>query len=420
MKKFELSPLFCLTNNVVILEDTEDFLIIGISEIDNEELKSKITKSFVLFEGNCPRELIYKEISKEQCKKMISEILAESKTEKIQLQNVEIENISESPAVNFLEALFIECLEDFTISDIHFEPYDDKYRIRLRKNGDLIFHKTLERNLFSAISRRIKVLCNLNGGDTRQIQEGSFSYKNLSLEADIRASFIPLFLGESLVLRLLRGNCIPPKIEDLGFSREQVDILKNNLQKKSSLILICGATGAGKTTTLAALLNLIKDSNQKIISIEDPVEYSLLGVSQIQISKELELDYHKVLKSTFRHDPDVIMIGEIRDEETAKIAVRGALTGHLVLGTLHTKDCGSVIPRLLDLGVKPFLLASVFGLALAQKLIKQDCGGRKAVGEILETSMQVKKMIAKESSSLDFDNYLRENKIQRIWESENE
>ena len=242
----------------------------------------------------------------------------------------------------------------------------------------------------------------------------------MSLEADIRASFIPLFLGESLVLRLLRGNCIPPKIEDLGFSREQVDILKIHLQKKSSLILICGATGAGKTTTLAALLNLIKDSNQKIISIEDPVEYSLLGVSQIQISKELELDYHKVLKSTFRHDPDVIMIGEIRDEETAKIAVRGALTGHLVLGTLHTKDCGSVIPRLLDLGVKPFLLASVFGLALAQKLVKQDCGGRKAVGEILETSMQVKKMIAKESSSLDFDNYLRENKIQRIWEPENE
>lgn len=420
MKKFELSSLFCLTNNVVILEDTEDFLVIGITEINNEELKAKITKSFVLFEGPSPRELIYKEISKVHCKKKISEILADSKTEKEQLQNTEVENISESPAVNFLEALFIECLEDSSISDIHFEPYDDKYRIRLRKNGDLVFYKTLERNMFSTISRRIKILCNLNGGDTRQIQEGSFSYKNMSLQADIRVSFIPLFLGESLVLRLLRGNCIPPKVEDLGFSKEQVDILKKQIQKKSSLILICGATGAGKTTTLAALLNLIKDSNQKIISIEDPVEYSLLGVSQIQISKDMELDYHNVLKATFRHDPDVIMIGEIRDEETAKIAVRGALTGHLVLGTLHTKDCGSVIPRLLDLGVKPFLLACVFGMALAQKLVKKKSGGRQAVGEILETSVQVKKMIKEESSSFDFDKYLESRKIKRIWMEEYE
>ena len=242
----------------------------------------------------------------------------------------------------------------------------------------------------------------------------------MSLQADIRVSFIPLFLGESLVLRLLRGNCIPPKVEDLGFSKEQVDILKKQVQKKSSLILICGATGAGKTTTLAALLNLIKDSNQKIISIEDPVEYSLLGVSQIQISKDMELDYHNVLKATFRHDPDVIMIGEIRDEETAKIAVRGALTGHLVLGTLHTKDCGSVIPRLLDLGVKPFLLACVFGMALAQKLVKKKSGGRQAVGEILETSVQVKKMIKEESSSFDFDKYLESRKIKRIWMEEYE
>ena len=171
---------------------------------------------------------------------------------------------------------------------------------------------------------------------------------------------------------------------------------------------------------MASLLSLIKEDNQKIITIEDPVEYSLPGINQIQISNKLALDYHSVLRSSFRHDPDVIMIGEIRDEETAKTAVRAALTGHLVLATLHTSDCGNVIPRLLDLGVKPFLLASVFGLALVQKLVTQKNGKRKAVGELLESSVDVKKLITESAPSIHFDEYLKDLGTKRIWEFDDE
>ena len=420
MKKFTLSPLFCMNNNIVILKETEKEVILGLADFRDEKLKEKIQRSFDFFEGNDLRELVFVEISKEKCKKLISETLAEGTLEKNIVKDKQNENFSESPVVNFLEALLIECLEDNSISDIHFEPYDGKYRIRVRKNGALVYLKSLETSLFASVGRRIKVLCNLDCGDNRQIQDGSFFYKNFSLEADIRVSFIPLYHGESVVLRLLRGNCIPPKLEDLGFSKDQVTKMKKYISKKSTLILICGATGAGKTTTLASLLSLIKEDNQKIITIEDPVEYSLPGINQIQISNKLALDFHSVLRSTFRHDPDVIMIGEIRDEETAKTAVRAALTGHLVLATLHTSDCGNVIPRLLDLGVKPFLLASVFGLALVQKLVTQKNGKRKAVGELLETSVDVKKLITESAPSIHFDEYLKDLGTKRIWEFDDE
>ena len=223
-----------------------------------------------------------------------------------------------------------------------------------------------------------------------------------------------------MVLRLLRSSDAPPNIEDLGFLKEQINVLKRQINRKSNLILICGATGAGKTTTLSALLNILRDKNQKVITIEDPVEYNIPGISQIQISKDLGLDFSKVLKSTFRHDPDVLMIGEIRDDETAKIAIRAALTGHLVLATLHTKDASSAISRLLDLGVKPYLLASVLGMILAQRLIPCEKGGRKAIAEILENSFEVKNLIMNKSSSQSFDEVLKKREIKRIWEGEYE
>lgn len=420
MKEYILSPLFCLYNNVLVLDQNEECVTIGISDIENQELKDKITNSFIYFENQCPRELIFKEISKEECKKQISAFLADSKTEKRTLKTDEVRDFSESPVINFLEAMFIETLEDKEISDIHFEPFLEEYRVRIRKNGNLVLYKNISRDFYLGISRRIKLLCNLNSVESRIIQDGSFSYKVLRIKSDIRCSFIPLYQGESLVLRLLRTGENPPKIEDLGFAKNQVEVLKKHIVKKSNLILVCGATGAGKTTTLAALLDLLKESNKKIITIEDPVEYSLPGINQIQITKEMELDFSNVLKGTFRHDPDVLMIGEIRDEETAQIAIRAALTGHLVFATLHTKDSSSAISRLLDLGVKPFLLASVLGMILAQRLIVEKNGHRKAIGEILENSLEVKKLIMASSPSQSFDNVLKKKNIKRIWGEEYE
>ena len=256
MNNFVLSPLFCMYNNVTILEQDKETLVIGIWDVNNEELKSKITKSFLLFEGNSPRKLIYKQISKEECKKLNSKKLAENTKEIKSVEKEEVKTFTDAPAVNFLEALFIECIEDKTVSDIHFEPFYEEYRIRLRKNGDLEIYKNISRELFYAISRRIKLLCNVDSGNYRQIQDGSFLYTTLSLKATFRASFIPVFKGESLVLRLLRCEETPPNLEDLGFTNSQIIILKRLISKKSSLILICGATGAGKTTTLAALLAL--------------------------------------------------------------------------------------------------------------------------------------------------------------------
>ena len=416
MNNFILSPLFCMYNNVTVLEQNSETIIIGIWDVDNDDLKSKITKSFLMFEGDLPRKLIYKQISKEECKKLNSKKLAENAKEIKITEKEESKYFTDAPAVNFLEALFIECIEDKAVSDIHFEPFYEEYRIRLRRNGDLEFYKNISRELFYAISRRIKLLCNVDSGNYRQIQDGSFFYTTLSLKASFRASFIPVFKGESLVLRLLRCEETPPNLEDLGFTNSQIRILKQLISKKSSLLLICGATGAGKTTTLAALLTLLKNTNQKIITIEDPVEYFLPGVSQVQVSPELDLNYQQVLRSSFRHDPDVLMIGEIRDEETAKIAIRGALTGHLVLATLHTKDSSSAISRLLDLGVKPFLLASVLGAVLAQRLIKTETGNRMAVGEILESSKEVKELIMEKAPTVYFDEYLFKKGINRIWE----
>ncbi len=258
-------------------------------------------------------------------------------------------------------------------TDIHIEPEEDSIRIRYRISGILkqeaIFNKTNFSNLLS----HLKTLAKLDITKTREPQSGSFLFNTGDREINARISTMPTIYGEKLVLRLLIKDHSLLDINNLGFSDYNLEKLKKLIEKPYGLILVTGPTSSGKTTTLAAILNYIKSSTKNIITIEDPVEYQLKGIYQVQIDKNNELDFPKALRSALRQDPDVIMIGEIRDKETAEIAVRAAVTGHLVLSTLHTQDAFGVIGRLISLGIPPYLIYSTLVGVVAQRLVRLLC-----------------------------------------------
>lgn len=428
MKEYKLSPVFSAHNKVVVLEQTTNKVRIGLVNYNDFELRKKIEKSFETFnsESNTKFLLEFAQITEELCSKITSLMLStqsdffvdalQTKSLAKELSVAEAEadySVLESPAVNFLNAAILEALEKGA-SDIHFEPNEHFSAIRLRLDGTLSFYKEIDNSLYKAVCRRIKLLSNLEITDSHKIQDGEFSFEKGNFSADIRVSTVPVWNGEAIVLRLLRKNNSPLKLEDLGFNRSQLETIKNLISKRNSLIVVCGSTGDGKTTTLAAMITEIQKSERKIITIENPVEYKLAGVTQIEVNQNLNLDFANILPSCFRQDPDVIMIGEIRDEKTAEIAVRAALTGHLVLATLHGADCCTAINRLLDLKVRPFLLASVLGATIAQHLVAKETGGRKAVAEILESSVDVRQMIIEEAPSYKFAEYMQQQNLPRI------
>lgn len=260
----------------------------------------------------------------------------------------------------------------FNASDIHIEPKENLVLIRFRTNGDLYSVKNSHVDQLSGMSARIKILSNLDVAERRLPQDGSFTHTHQSGEkVDIRVSIVPSSLGETIVMRLLRQPSNPPTLESLGFLADQQKLLLKASGLQQGLILFSGPTGSGKTTSLFSLLNVIQQRNLKIITAEDPVEYRILGAQQIQIKPSIGLTFPHVLRSILRQDPDVILIGELRDEETASIAIQAALTGHLVLATLHAPDALSAIVRLRNLGISDDLIASTLKLSVAQRLVKK-------------------------------------------------
>ncbi len=258
-------------------------------------------------------------------------------------------------------------------SDIHIEPGLESVRARLRVDGVLNVAKEYPMEMLPNIVSRIKIMASLDIGERRKPQDGRFDIPVSGKDFDVRVSTLPLNKGEKIVLRLLDKSKIKIHLEDLGFSHEQYQAFTEHLNRPHEIILVTGPTGSGKTTTLYGALNQINEIHRNIVTVEDPVEYELSGVNQVQVNVKAELTFSSALRSILRQDPDVVMIGEIRDVETAEIAIQAALTGHLVLSTLHTNDTAGAITRLIDMGIPPFLIGSSLGMVLAQRLVRLLC-----------------------------------------------
>ena len=284
------------------------------------------------------------------------------------------EAAEDASIIRFVNQVLRDAIE-LRASDIHLEPFEEELRIRYRIDGvlqDVPVPSQIKR-FQPAIVSRVKILSHLNIAEKRLPQDGRIKIRIAENEVDIRVSVIPMIHGEAVVLRLLRQNSTLRGMGELGMETRELECFRHVLQLPHGIILVTGPTGSGKTSTLYTALNEINDSDRKIITIEDPVEYQLRGVNQIQVSEKAGLTFARGLRSILRHDPDVILIGEIRDQETAQIAVQASLTGHLVFSTLHTNDAPGALTRLVDMGVEPYLVASSLEAVLAQRLVRVLC-----------------------------------------------
>jgi general secretion pathway protein E len=279
---------------------------------------------------------------------------------------------SEAPVIQLVNLLITRAVEA-RASDIHIEPFEDSLRIRYRVDGILIDYESPPKRLQAAVISRVKIMAKMNIAERRLPQDGRIRLQLLGKDLDLRVSTIPTLYGESVVMRILDRGSLLLSLEELGMPEDVRLQFQRLIRKPHGMILVTGPTGSGKTTTLYTALSEINSADKKIITIEDPVEYQLAGVNQIQVKPKITLTFANGLRHIVRQDPDVIMIGEIRDAETADIAVHSALTGHLVFSTLHTNDAPGAITRLLDMGIENYLVSSVLVAVLAQRLVRVIC-----------------------------------------------
>ena len=267
----------------------------------------------------------------------------------------------------------IQQAEQLKSSDIHFEIYESQGRIRYRLDGKLIEQYIIPKEEYPTLINKIKIMANLDIAEKRLPQDGRISIEKDISKIDIRVSILPSLHGEKAVLRLLSKDATNIKLDSLGFSNSDLKTYTKHIQKKHGIVLVSGPTGSGKTTTLYASLKELNKEDCNILTVEDPIEYTIEGITQVQLKENIGLSFPKVLKTFLRQDPDIIMIGEIRDVETANIAIRAALTGHLVISTIHTNSALSTISRLIDMGIPPFLIADTLIMSVAQRLVRKLC-----------------------------------------------
>ncbi len=263
-------------------------------------------------------------------------------------------------------------------SDVHLEPFEENCRIRLRIDGHLLELPSLTRRLFVTIVSRFKILAKMDIAEKRIPQDGAIALRSGEKRIDLRVNTVPTVFGEKMVLRLLDKGSIPTDLTSLGLDARQAEDLTSAIRMPHGLLLVTGPTGSGKSTTLYSCLNLLNDTTTNICTVEDPVEYKFRGLNQVQVKPQIGLTFASALRSFLRQDPDIIMVGEIRDQETAQICLRAALTGHFVLSTIHTNDSLGAIIRLRDMGIEPFLLASTLRAVEAQRLVRRLCPDCKA------------------------------------------
>lgn len=269
------------------------------------------------------------------------------------------------------------------ISDIHIEPFEEEFRIRMRRDGKLELYENISMAFYPEVVSFIKLKSGMDIAEKRLPQDGRLEILDKDNSVDVRVSSIPTVNGEKIVMRILNKKIFIENISKPDFTEDEMKLVSEIISKKSGIILICGPTGSGKTTTVYSIIKKLMDLERNITTIENPIEYKIEGINQIQVNEKVGLTFEKGLRSILRQDPDIIMIGEIRDTETAEIAVRAAITGHLVISTLHTEDAVSAIIRLSDMGIKPYLIkASLIGV-IAQKLVRKKCKYCKNIGGIV-------------------------------------
>lgn len=319
----------------------------------------------------------------EHMKKYIEEFIAlenENGHEKIEDSELLRTQASDPPVVQYVDSLLIQAANNNT-SDVHIKPKQNKVQLNFRIDGVLHEMESPPKSMISAITTRLKILAHLDIAEHRLPQDGRFKILVRSIEIDLRVSCFPTIYGESIVLRLLNTSSGLMGLEKLGFLAHDLKRYRELIRNSYGLILITGPTGSGKTTTLYASLNEIKSTEKNIITLEDPVEYRLPFLSQSQVNPLIGFDFARGLRSILRQDPDIIMVGEIRDKETAEVAIHAALTGHLVFSTLHTNDAASAIIRMINMGVEPFLISSSLLGILAQRLVRCICNKCRKVHE---------------------------------------
>lgn len=285
---------------------------------------------------------------------------------------------------DFLEKL-LATAKHIGSSDIHFEIYEERCRVRLRLDGKLKEYFIIEQEQYPVIINKLKIKAGLDISEKRLPQDGRITIKTNVEEFDIRVSSLPTLHGEKMVLRILSKDADHIQLSDLGFTDKELNTYKETIKKPNGIVLISGPTGSGKTTTLYATLKLLNDEKTNILTIEDPIEYTLEGINQVQLKENIGLDFSSTLRSFLRQDPDVIMVGEIRDAKTANMAIRAALTGHLVLSTIHTNSAWATISRLIDMDIPAFLIASTLNVSVAQRLVRKLCPHCKAEKTISKT-----------------------------------
>ncbi len=348
----------------------------------------------------------YKGLSSEVTK-ALSELeteLSASMEDSIQLskdksgeKTVEDMHIVEDAPVTKIVATILHYATEGDASDIHIEHLGDKIRVRFRVDGTLNTSLVLPVKVHSAVVARIKILSNMRLDEKRKPQDGRFSAKIEGRKIDFRVSTFPTYYGEKIVMRILDSEKGVNPLDKMGLSEKNLKIIRSAIERPYGMILISGPTGSGKSTTLYSMLNEVDLEEKNVLSLEDPVEYNIPGMNQSQVRPEIGYTFANGLRSTLRQDPDIIMVGEIRDKETAQLAVQAALTGHLVLSTIHTNNSIGVIPRLIDMGVDPYLIAPTLILAMSQRLVKKLCPG---TGKAVPVEGSLKVMIDKQFSDL--------------------
>ena len=369
-QKYKILP-FAIEKNIVSLamEDPQD---IEATEFVKRKSSLKV-KPFYTTPASLRRATgQYKKSIKKDFDKIIAENLSKSR----QLERVddkEIEKVAtDLPVIRILDTILEYAFAEGA-SDIHFEILSEEVLVRFRIDGILHDIISLPAKVQPAIVARVKILSKLKIDEHRLPQDGRFKFQIGDEYISLRVSIMPTLFGENIVLRLLPESARPLSLEELGLTGKNLEIVRNNIQKPHGMILVTGPTGCGKTTTLYSILNILNDAGVKICTIEDPIEYAIRRINQTQINPQAGLSFATGLRSLLRHDPDIMMVGEIRDNETAEMAIHSALTGHLVLSTLHTNDAPGAIPRFLDMGAEAFLLASTVNVVIAQRLVRRIC-----------------------------------------------
>ena len=400
-----IAQRFCLVairevDNKVVVAMADPLNVIAIDTV-TLKLKRQIKPAI-----SSPREiqraieLIYhgSDVEEQQLRSLVEIEIGDEEIQEIRDQDSFLEGIvdpetngeaaaNKAPVIRFVDLLMSQAVKS-RASDIHIEPQESSTVVRMRIDGVLRDMVPPAKKMQAAVIARIKIIARMDIAERRLPQDGRFKMKISGRAIDVRVSTIPTIYGEKVVMRILDAMAVKHNIDQLGLEPQYLNEFKEMLLQPHGIIIVTGPTGSGKSTSLYSALNYLKDPTKNITTVEDPVEYRLAGINQIQVKQEIELDFSKCLRAILRQDPDIILIGEIRDKETVEIAIKASLTGHLVLSTFHTNDAPSAISRLLYMGIERFLLASSLNLIVAQRLVRKICDHCKEPVKLNEESLK--------------------------------